>query len=163
MERLTGSGVAESTAWDVRIRAVSGDVLSETFDGEAVVVQLRTGAYYAFDKFSTGVWEQFMADETLGGVVAGLEGMSEKDDRVKLEVLALAHLLCDEELAIADGALPPVPVDQGEPADRPSGVTKFTDMADLLVLDPIHDIDLDGDGWPVVKEEPGTSGQSLAG
>ena len=25
-------------------------------------------------------------------------------------------------------------------------------MEDLLVLDPIHDIDLDGTGWPTVVE-----------
>jgi hypothetical protein len=25
-------------------------------------------------------------------------------------------------------------------------------MEDLLVLDPIHDIDLDGDGWPTVAD-----------
>ena len=29
---------------------------------------------------------------------------------------------------------------------------RFTDMQELLLLDPIHDIDLNGDGWPVAPD-----------
>jgi hypothetical protein len=138
---------------------MAGDVLSETFDGEAVVVQLRTGAYYAFDAFSTSVWERLTAGDTLGAVVARLGAGAHGD----LDVLALAHAFCAEELAVSDAALPPLPADGTQPGHLHPGVTKFTDMADLLVLDPIHDINLDGDGWPEVSEASGGSGQSLAG
>jgi hypothetical protein len=32
-------------------------------------------------------------------------------------------------------------------------------MQDLLLLDPVHDIDLDGDGWPVKAGEPARQDQ----
>jgi hypothetical protein len=156
METLPGGEEPEPPSQDVRLQPVAGDVLSEVFDGEAVVVQLRTGAYYAFDRFSTTVWERLTAGESLGAVMAA------PGPGTAADVLALAHLFCDEELAVADGGLPAPAIAGGESAGV-GGVTKFTDMADLLVLDPIHDINLDGDGWPEVGAEAGGSGQSLAG
>ena len=38
------------------------------------------------------------------------------------------------------------------PVDGAPTIEKFTDMQDLLMLDPIHDIELDGDGWPIARE-----------
>ena len=32
-----------------------------------------------------------------------------------------------------------------EPGTGPRGITKFTDMAEMLIADPIHDIDYGGD------------------
>ena len=55
--------------------------------------------------------------------------------------------LVSQQLAGVGGVLPEAP------AEWP-GISCFSDMADLLVLDPIHDIDLDGSGWPVVDSRP---------
>jgi hypothetical protein len=43
-----------------------------------------------------------------------------------------------------------VPTAASEPV-----LQRFSDMQDLLMLDPIHDIDLDGDGWPVTRAPAG--------
>lgn len=101
------------------------DVLDEVFDGEAVLVNLRTGRYYALDAEATVVWRAVVAGEPLP---AGSG--------------AFAHRLVEEELAIADGALPE-PDGEGSPA-----MQVFTDMEDILLLDPIHDVDYDASGWP---------------
>jgi hypothetical protein len=45
--------------------------------------------------------------------------------------------------------------DAGQLQDLPAGeptLQRFDDMQDLLMLDPIHDLDLDGDGWPVGRD-----------
>ena len=65
------------------------DVLDEVFDGEAVLVNLRTGRYYALDAAATVVWQAVVAGEPLP------EGGG-----------AFASRLVEEELAISDGPLP---------------------------------------------------------
>jgi hypothetical protein len=130
------------TAWtDLSARPVPAEVLAEVFGDEAVVVQLRTGAYYAFDAATTARWTAIAEAGTLGDLA--------DDDQLP----GLLRYLVGQELIEVTGNLP-APED-GAGADRWPGIEKFTDMADLLVLDPIHDIDLDGDGWPTVTDAAG--------
>jgi len=108
------------------------DVLDEVFDGEAVLVNLRTGRYYSLDTAATEVWGAVVAGEPLpdGGA-------------------AFVRRLVDEELAITDELLP-------EPSDDDDGPSMevFTDMEDILLLDPIHDVDYDAAGWPTRPASP---------
>jgi hypothetical protein len=108
------------------------DVLDEVFDGEAVLVNLRTGRYYSLDAAATVVWRALVAGEQLpeGGA-------------------AFARRLVDEELAITDELLPEPNGDDGGPA-----MEVFTDMEDILLLDPIHDVDYDASGWPSRPASP---------
>ncbi len=100
------------------------DVLDEVFDGEAVLVNLRTGRYYALDAAATVIWQAVVAGEPLP---EGSEGFASR--------------LVEEELATSDETLPP-----GKPGGPVMEV--FTDMEDILLLDPIHDVDYDAAGWP---------------
>ena len=122
------------------------DVLDEVFDGEAVLVNLRTGRYYSLDAAATEVWGAVVAGEPLpdGGA-------------------AFARRLVDEELAITDELLPE-PSDDGGPT-----MEVFTDMEDILLLDPIHDVDYEAAGWPTPllrpppnREPPGLRREVLA-
>lgn len=118
------------------------DVIDETFDGEAVLVQLRTGCYYALNVTASVIWAGFAGGRSAATVAASL-GL---DAAV---VAAFAGRLVDEELlegAPADAG--PFTAEQDADGGLPE-LQRFTDMQDLLMLDPIHDIDLDGDGWPV--------------
>ena len=73
-------------------------------------------------------------------------------DDEKLTMLAgFLRYLVQEELLQLASLVPELVPDDGEVLVF-SGIEKFTDMEDLLVLDPIHDIDLDGSGWPTVAE-----------
>jgi hypothetical protein len=112
------------------------DVLVEVFNGEAVVVHLTTGVYYSFDAAATALW-QALVDAAPG------EPLSD-------EVVAFRSYLVTEQLASTTEPVEP------DGAGWP-GVDRFTDMADLLVLDPIHDIDLDGSGWPIVDPDRAAS------
>jgi hypothetical protein len=126
---------------DVPVPPPAPEVLAEVFGDEAVVVQLRTGAYYAFDAPTTTLWTRLWEGATLGSA------LDPGQDRA---VLAdLVRYLVQEELL---QGTPPVPELTPDEADvlTYAGIEKFTDMEDLLVLDPIHDIDLDGSGWPTV-------------
>lgn len=118
--------------------------MTETFDGEAVVVQLRTGLYFAFSPAATLLWEQFYAGAPLGDVI---ESRGAEDAQ---RVVDTARWLCAHELLDDEGFGWWSSEEFSSGSEVELGIQKFVDMADLLVLDPIHDLDLDGDGWPVV-------------
>jgi hypothetical protein len=130
---------------DVRVPPAPPDVLAEVFGDEAVVVQLRTGAYYAFDAAATELWTRLWQGSTLGSAIDGL------DDDARAMFAALVRYLVQEKLMELAALVPELTPDAGDGLRYP-GIEKFTDMEDLLVLDPIHDIDLDGSGWPTVAE-----------
>lgn len=119
------------------------DVLDEVFDGEAVLVNLATGRYFALSASATDVW----AALGTGAEWAALEAALPTDPQVLLD---FAHQLVDEQLVRVEGDLPERPADSslvGGGDDAPT-MDVFTDMQDLLRLDPIHDVNLDGSGWP---------------
>jgi hypothetical protein len=113
------------------------EVLDEVFDGEAVLVNLRTGRYYALDAAATAIWQ---------AVVDG-SPLPEGDD-----VAPFLRRLVDEELVVSGGPLPRH--SDGHAAVGGPVMQVFSDMKDILLLDPIHDVDYDGSGWPVHAAPP---------
>jgi hypothetical protein len=140
---------------DTPIAAARPDVIDEVFDGEAVLVHLRTGFYYALSPAGTALWRLLAPGRSPAAVAAGVAaatGRSEEEARAELTAFAAA--LVAEQLAVpAEQAAPAL--DAAQLRDLPAGeptLQRFDDMQDLLMLDPIHDLDLDGDGWPVGRD-----------
>ncbi len=123
------------------------DVIDEEFEGEAVLVQLGTGCYYSLNPTASAIWQAFKAGRSSSEVSAGL-------GRDLDEVLEFVNQLVAEKLLRAtDSSVGAVETEaDGVPTGAPV-LQRFTDMQDLLMLDPIHDINLGGDGWPVVPEQ----------
>ena len=124
------------------------DVIDEVFEGEAVVVNLATGVYFALNADATRVWRAIAAG-TPPGAVAQEVAAETGADPVAVQVVVEAFLadLAGHALVTLEGAAPGT---AAAPADIPfaPGLQAFSDMEDLLLLDPIHDIDVDGTGWP---------------
>jgi hypothetical protein len=131
----------------IRIRAVSvcivrpnrPAVLDEAFDGEAVLVNLETGRYYALDRTATRWWMALEAGMSFEALVAALP------DAGVAELVAFVVGLDAEQLVRLEGELPSSGLAAADAIPR---WQVFDDMEDLLRLDPIHDIELDGSGWP---------------
>lgn len=131
-------------------------VVSETIDGEVVVINLDKGTYYSLRNSAAFVWglvvEGTAVDELLGSVTRRYEG----DDCQMRETTRafLAQLVEEELLRPAQGQnggyTVARPGDTIELAARVPFVApaleKYTDMEHLLLLDPIHDVD--ETGWP---------------
>jgi hypothetical protein len=120
------------------------DVIDETFDGEAVIVHLSTGSYFALSPAASELWKLLSAGRSPASLAASVD--------VEPEVIAAFVEQIQEELLVvpAESDLGPLPAPLS--VDGAPTIEKFTDMQDLLMLDPIHDIELDGDGWPVARE-----------
>ncbi|HMK21612.1 MAG TPA: PqqD family protein [Terriglobales bacterium] len=138
-------------------------VIEEVLDGEAVIVNLTTGSYYSTEQSGAMIWGLFGQGATVPEIVAHLRAHhtgvpNDVDGLVKrwLDFLESESLIVGEPLAAAatqsrTGA-PTQEMETKTPFVEPK-LEKYTDMADLLLLDPIHDVQ--ETGWPRASENTG--------
>jgi hypothetical protein len=142
------------------VRANRPDVLDEVFDGEAVLVNLITGCYYALDASATEIWGVLQGGRTPDGAARILtERHGLTPGRAEQLLTPFIDRLLEEQLVVTGrpGETESPPPSEGPAPGRAlaePGLQRFEDMQDLLLMDPVHDIDLDGDGWPVRRGEP---------
>ncbi len=138
---------------ETSFRINSPSVIGEVLDGEAIIVNLDSGAYYSLDGAGAEVWTAAQTGATLpqlidltvaryhgpmAEIAAGVAGL--------VEELAAENLLVADTAANGDGLQRAVaPAADRLPFIKPI-LQKYTDMADLLLLDPIHEVD--AQGWP---------------
>ena len=125
---------------------VTTRVISEIVDDEAIIIDSLTGAYFTLDPLGTRLWG------LLGSGAQSLEALQAAGDDPSRVAGALAEMQ-DAGLVEADGPLP-----EAAPGHVPV-LTKYSDMEELLLLDPIHDVD--ETGWPV-RAEAGEGEQGAA-
>jgi hypothetical protein len=135
----------------MRYRVNSPQVINETIDGEAIMINLATGAYYSLDRVGGDVWSVIEHGASVDDVVGALQGRYEGDAaEMAAGVQALLDQLVAEELVqTTDEAAERPPTAETTDPKQPFSVPrldKFTDMQDLILLDPVHEVD--SRGWP---------------
>jgi len=115
-------------------------VAAEVLDGEAIILNLATGAYYSLDKAGARVWtciEHELAEQDIVRLIARDYGVELA--RVTEDVAALVTRLLEEQLVVLGapgpaGAEPPALT--GPAAYERPDLRKYSEMADMLALDP---------------------------
>lgn len=127
----------------------SSDVACEDFDGEFVVLDIENGRYFSLLGGAALVWRGITSGHSAETLCAGIDA----GDPRRAAVVALIEQLLGHGLIVAASSTigePPRDIAfQLAKASGPFEVNMFDDLADLLVADPIHDVDEDT-GWPVV-------------
>jgi len=134
----------------------SPDIASEEFDGEYVILDLGSGRYFSLSGLAAAVWRGLVDGHSVSTLGAGLAA---GDERIGL-VAQAAEAMVGHGLLRRGGQPPngPVPdailaaLAEAEPVLR---IEVFDDLADLLVADPIHDVD-ETAGWPHRPAAAGT-------
>lgn len=133
-------------------------ITSQTIDGEVIIIDLQNGNYYSLTQAGAGVWSGIedgrFSDEITDAVAAQYEGEPEV---VKRSIEQFLETLLEEELIVVHesreiddfAATLPTAAPNGLPRFSPPSLQKYTDMQDLLLLDPIHEVD--ETGWPMLK------------
>ena len=141
-----------------RFRVKTPDVTHEVIDDEAVIINLETGHYYSLQRVGAEVWTLLAATASIGAIVEHLtHRYACERPEAQSAVSSLVAELQDERLIVPVQTGDPEPVPQtsaGSGSRRAFEVPrlqKFTDMQELLLLDPIHDVD--ERGWPHAKLE----------
>ena len=137
-------------------RVNAPDVVSETIDGESVIINLYKGLYYNLNPSGSILWNLLTAGHSLESILSTLKiaypTLSEADEA---NIFNLAEQLLQESLIIAAeaSALEAVPTIAAASSFEQPVLYKYADMQDLLALDPIHDVD--ESGWP--NQQPATA------
>jgi hypothetical protein len=134
-------------------------VISETIDGETVIINLVKGRYYHLKHSGAAVWSGIQQPSRMADIAQMIHARFDVGEAdVEIEIGGLIDRLVEEDLvrpaarAVASGAaVPPVGLTL-VPFSRPT-LQKFTDLEAMLLLDPVHDVD--DEGWPHLPGENG--------
>ncbi len=137
-------------------------VVHETLDGETILLNLRKGLYYSLNDSGSALWDYIQLTGDSGAAIDLLtEDSREDQDNVVSSVNRFLNELIEEELLVAGKRTGPVSqTEVNSIAERlksfavdffPPEMSKYTDMQDLLLLDPIHDVE--EEGWPEPKDD----------
>ena len=145
------------------LRVNAPHVIHETIDGEVIVINMTTGNYYSMKGSGSAVWNALQRTPADPAQLAkALEPCFDASPgEIKAAVEAFVVELLAEELVVEADA-PQEMTSPNAPAIQPDTRTferpvleKFTDMQDLVLLDPVHEVD--GAGWPHARPDEAPS------
>lgn len=132
------------------------DVIDESFEGEITIIHLGTGLFYGLDACASSVWLHMRDGRRPDTTVAALaQAYDQPSHELEPHVLALVDQLCAQGLLVPCDDEGPDAAVTASAAWREPTMQQFTDMQDLLLLDPVHDIELDENGWPIPRVKSG--------
>ena len=138
-----------------RFRVNTPTVTHETIEGEAVIINLDSGNYYSLVDVGSFIWglvdKGASAGEVQNVILHTYQGDATDVDRGVQELLAQLqqeNLIVPVDVAGDIDFTKVAPSNNGhqKPSFTPPSLHKYSDMQELLLLDPIHDVD--DAGWP---------------
>jgi hypothetical protein len=155
----------------VRFRPNRPRVIGEVIDDEAILIDLETGSYFSLVGSGAHVWSAVERGDSVDELLASLavacgELPTGAPDQVSafLQELAGAELIVAFDVdpstsstSSAHGSADPtadttVRSSAGPGRYEPPAVQRFDDMQELILLDPIHEVD-EHEGWPRAKTQ----------
>lgn len=132
------------------------NIIAKIFDGELTLINLDNGQYFAAGGSAVDIWEIVSVGATPAGVAEGLLNRYETTlDYAAAEANRILTKLLEHELITplteisARKIIPPA---NDHKPWQPGWIEVYGDMKELLLLDPIHDVD---EAWPKAKQEDG--------
>lgn len=125
-------------------------VVAQVVEGEALLIAFETGKYYSSADAGGLIIEAIQQGASLTRIVAAFSRAGSSAEAIQSGVVAFVEQLVTEQLIVPSQAQP---TSDWAPASmltfRTPVLHTYTDLEDLLVLDPIHDVD--AAGWPVAR------------
>jgi hypothetical protein len=140
-----------------RFRVNSPTVVSETVDGEVIMIHLDTGNYYSLRSTGSLIWDAIERGVSVDAITRALDDAAHNGTDVNARVASFVEELRAEDLIVpADASAPAAgsadTVERVPETFEPPVLEKYTDMQHLILLDPVHEVD-DGEGWPRPRDD----------
>ena len=135
------------TAW---FRLNSPAVVFDASADDTVIINLVSGRYFRLDADSSLAWNALLAAGSREAFVASVSNATELGDTLDSNIDDMIAALTAEDLIV------PAP-ESDAAADTASwafagfSLESFSDLEDILGLDPIHEVDPDK-GWPAARD-----------
>lgn len=136
-------------------------VVAEVFDDEVVIINMESGIYYSLEQDGAALWRRLQQGASLSELIAETAvTYAVTSDEITPALQQFVAELAENQLVVAGATPTRATVSVHTQANdhfasnsvrcfTPPILNKFTDMQDLLLLDPIHDVD--ETGWPKRK------------
>ena len=133
----------------------SSMVISDTIDGEVLAIRSDNGAYYSMRGPAATAWTVLISGSDVDdAALAASQHHGADQSVVRADLATFTDLLLAERLIIDNAGISSeaqIPNEsKGQPWDTPR-FEKYTDMQDLLLFDPIHEVQ--AAGWPAVATD----------
>jgi len=133
-----------------RYQLSSAEIVCEEFDDEMVALNLASGEYFALNRSASFLMTRLIKGHSAGDLSAIHPQAFSVEECIQFVETLVARGLIAVDLA---GEVLPVDTDAIEHAqaltEKPV-LEVHTDLADLIISDPIHDAD-EAMGWPANK------------
>lgn len=138
--------------------ANSPEIAVEAFEDGTVMINFLTGRYFSLNPLGDLIWSSLGEGATAAEIGAGIRsyGLVRTPDADELQAqigdfldVLREHRLVAERLGERPAFAAPAAPDLTEYI--PPGLQVFDDLADLILLDPVHDVN-EQFGWPVVRD-----------
>ncbi len=137
----------------------SSAIVSEIIDGEAIILDLRSGVYFSAQDAAAVIWDGLIAGFSTTEIEAHLcEYFIAEPAQLQAGITALVAELIANGLIETATDHPAAPQwSMLPPASKlpfaPPVLNRYGDLQDLAKLDPIHDVAEEA-GWPNPKAKP---------
>lgn len=127
-------------------------VVDEIFEDEIIIINFDNGDYFSLRQSAIIIWKGIITGHSFNTIQENLQAQYEVDS---LEVHSILLKLIDDFLregliSLSDEVIESnnsiIEIQTTKISFEPPIFEKFTDMNDLLLLDPVHDVD--EKGWP---------------
>ena len=139
-----------------RLEINAQTVVYETIEDETIVINMRTGTYYSLRGSGSELWSLIELGIDRPRLAAyALERWDGETDEIEAGVAELVDELLSEGLVIEsagqnDSTTATVPATPARTPFATPLLERFTDMQEFMLVDPLHDVDVDA-GWPHVQ------------
>lgn len=139
---------------DRKIEVNKQRIISETLDGETILINLESGAYYSMNETGSIIWEDIQAGYSTGKIIEHIKNTYDiEEGRIPTAIAEFMKFLETDMLILESDAVSdisvPAPLTTKKVFIIPK-IDKYEDMQEMLLADPIHDVDTTG--WPKRKE-----------
>lgn len=127
--------------------AISGSgIIHETLDDEVIIANLNEGIYYSIRGSGTLIWQFLIANHSLSSIEFLFSEKYNQPIALSsfIEELQKENILIPSKLSSASPVTPAWPATFQDPV-----LERYDEMKNLLMLDPIHEVD--EQGWPHQK------------
>lgn len=148
---------------DLRFKIASSNVVYEIIEGEVLLINLSKGHYYSLVDAAVDIWQGIIQGLSVKGIKQALAARYDVlTEDIEKDVEAFIKQLEEQALVLVDkgallkdmantNALDPAGTGIKKLEYKAPLLQKYTDMEEILLLDPIHDVD--ATGWPNVRKE----------
>ncbi len=130
---------------DTQFAINEADVVAEVIDGEAILINMTTGCYYSLDGSACEIWKLLQMSPANAQSLAS--SFSGDHEHIVTEVKTFLNSLSEENL-IQPSENHSNSLNEAHERSQLSHLVlnKYTDMENLMLMDPIHDVS--DEGWP---------------